>query len=504
MKSIYLFSMFAAVVFTGCVSIESKLNRLNPDVSSLLEKKQWENAERFVMENPKDTKPNERYAVNDWRERKKADILKGISMEIKNLANAGHWRQAEDLTNIQFKDYYASLNNWRAREQRALRHRFANSLQIYAISAYELYQNGNESKGNEIRAEMEQKYNGSDNADEIVSKVLEPCLKLVMAQMDSLNAIATMKNGFQNLIGQVEEINVNDGKDALMKLNEISTEFKKYEKLSSITYTFMNMLKKEDNAGWAPINSKTYSDTFIRPMELVKKEVVEKYRLKRWYVRVIDRRADYAEVEKLLRSGDLNEAYQILKKHEPLLPPEELKNANVFDDQSEREKVLSGPLGESIVKGIFDNKTSSGVRGVRRIMPGNSIYSLLAVGRVEVENLQNRANLRNAQRQAMTQARAAFVQFMETQVSSKTKHSTSMIDDEASEKFESKTVLSSDATIQGLILVATGLCTNDDTNEVVVIMGWRIPEAGNIIPAPMHKHSDNQDFSVSPSAGAFL
>ena len=125
---------------------------------------------------------------------------------------------------------------------------------------------------------------------------------------------------------------------------------------------------------------------------------------------------------------------------------------------------------------------------------------MLVVGRVQVEDVSNRRKLREAGRVAQMQARAEFVRFISTSVSAESEAATIANDGDAHDTFKNITRETAQSEVSNLVVIATGV----DGDEVVFILGWRNPDAGTITPAPMHRVPGKENFTVSPSVGAYL
>ena len=113
----------------------------------------------------------------------------------------------------------------------------------------------------------------------------------------------------------------------------------------------------------------------------------------------------------------------------------------------------------------------SGVGYVRRAAR-SGVLSALVVGRAIVDDPPNKRKLREAVRVAQMQARSEFVRWS---ASSRVK-----VDDP--------------------VLLAHGV----HNDHVVVILGWRDPELGNVTVVSPQKVDGEQNIEVSPSLGAYL
>ena len=192
--------------------------------------------------------------------------------------------------------------------------------------------------------------------------------------------------------------------------------------------------------------------------------------IKRWNARVHDRKEDYGKIADLKASRDYEQAMQILQTHDLLLKPVGLPGGEDFDDLAERTKAASGELGNYMARKMLDSD-DSGVGYVRRAAR-SGVLSALIVGRAIVDDPPNKRKLREAVRVAQMQARSEFVRWS---ASSRVK-----VDDP--------------------VLLAHGV----HNDHVVVILGWRDPELGNVTVVSPQKVDGEQNIEVSPSLGAYL
>ena len=444
--------------------------------------------------------------------------MSSYDSDIRSHMSAERWNSAKVLIDTAKFDCtpeeQREVDAWRTDEHLKLKNAFSKDLQKTVEKANEYYLKGQIPEGDKVRQSLKDKYYGDQGGAEPakllslslfngnspenrIPECLAPCIELAWVQMLSDRNIARMIaafNGFQKRIG---DIDVNGGKKSIKELDEIAVGFKKVDKWKDKIDLFMEMLAVPETRKWAPLDRSQYAGA-IKRMEKVRDEVIKQYKTRRWNTRVIDRKHDYEKIVQLSAAKNYHAAMQMLSSHDLLVKPIGLQGTMEFDDQAERSKVASGDLGEAIVKQIFE----SGLSGVQyhRRTSNRGMYSMLVVGRVQVEDVTNRRKLREAGRVAQMQARAEFVRFMSTSVSAETETSSIANDDDFHKTYKNITRETAQSEVSDLVVIATGV----DGDEVVFILGWRNPDAGTITPAPMHRVPGKENFTVSPSVGAYL
>lgn len=453
---------------TACTSLQSQMNSYDSDIRSAMDDSHWNSARRIIDTAQFDCAPVEQEEVDAWR----------------------------------------------SREHIQLKSTFAKSLQPTVAQAKELYDKGSFAEGDKVRQSLKDRFYGnqggaepdrlmslklfnSGSAESGIPECLAPCVELAWVQMLSDRNLARMSTSFNGYLNQIKEIDVNGGKKSIKQFDAIAVGFKKVDKWKDKIDLFMNMLADNETRRWAPVDRSQYAVS-IKKMSAIRDEVLKQYKTKRWNTRVMDRKNDYKKIEGLTAAKDYQAAMQILSSHDLLIKPVGLKDVMDFDDQAERARVASGGLGEAIVKQVFQ----SGLSGVQyhRRTSNHGMFSTLIVGRVLVEDKSNRRKLREAGRVAQMQARSEFVRFMNTSIAASSEANLTLDDDESHEGFRSVTKEKAQAEVSNLVVLATGV----DGDDVVIVLGWRDPAAGTITPAPMHRVAGEENFTVSPSVGAYL
>lgn len=444
--------------------------------------------------------------------------MNSYDSDIRSHINAEQWNSAKVVIDTaQFNCTPAEqreVNAWRLDEHLKLKNAFSKELQKTVEKANAYYLKGQISEGDKVRQLLKDKYYGdqgeaeptkllslplfNDNSAEYrIPECLAPCIELAWVQMLSDRNIARMIAAFNGLQKRIGNVDIYGGKKSIKEFDAIAIEFKKVDKWKDKIDLFMDMLARPETRKWAPLDRSQYAGS-IKRMEKVRDEVIKQYKTRRWNTRVIDRKRDYEKIVQLSAEKNYHAAMQLLSSHDLLVRPLGLQGTMEFDDQAERSKVASGDLGEAIVKQIFE----SGLSGVQyhRRTSNRGMYSMLVVGRVQVEDVANRRKLREAGRVAQMQARAEFVRFISMSISAETETSSIANDDDFHATYKNITRESAQSEVSNLVVVATGV----DGDEVVFILGWRNPDAGTITPAPMHRVPGKENFTVSPSVGAYL
>lgn len=466
--SVVLCSAILVCTMTACTSLQSQMSSYDSDIRSHMSAERWNSAKKLIDTAEFDCTPEERQEVEAWREDEHLKLKGAFSKELQKTVEAAN---------------------------------------VY-------YLKGQISEGDKVRQSLKDKYYGDqggaepvkllslslfsgNSAENRVPECLAPCIELAWVQMLSDRNIARMIAAFKGFQKRIGDIDVNGGKKAIKEFDEIAVGLKKVDKWKDKIDLFMEMLAVPETRKWAPLDRSQYAGA-IKRMEKVRDDIIKQYKTRRWNTRVIDRKHDYGKIARLNAERNYRAAMQMLSSHDWLVRPIGLPGAMEFDDQAERSKVASGDLGEAIVKQIFE----SGLSGVQyhRRTSNRGWYSMLVVGRVLVADVTNRRKLREAGRVAEMQARSEFVKFMSTSVSAETETATLANDDDVHETFKNITRETAQSEVSNLVVIATGV----DGDEVVFILGWRNPDAGTITPALMHRVPGKENFTVSPSVGAYL
>ena len=433
-------------LMTGCASLQSQMNSYNNEIGSYVKEENWRQANRVIDNAKFECEASEEGQVADWRAdarvRLKAAFAKGLQKKV---------------------DYVRSF-----------------------------YLKGDFAAGDEARLKVK-----SENVESGVPEPLAPCVGLAWVEMMSDGNAARMMMEFKRLQGRLKDIDINGGRKTIEELDSILQEYIKVNRRQNKINLFMEMIAAPDTRRWTPIDRSAYAIR-IKPMETVRDEMLQSYKIKRWDTRVIERQRDYVEIGKLLSSKDYYKAMQMLSAHDLLVKPDGVVGAMEFDDAAERAKLASGVLGEQIVAQLFETGLG-GVQYIRQAKRG--VVSVLVVGRALIDgDKKNKRNLRGAGRVAQMRARSEFVKYMNTTISAESDLVASIEDNESHESFRERTKVSAQAEVSNLVVVATGV----DKDEVVIILGWRDPSMGTITPAPMHRVEGWENFTVSPSVGAYL
>lgn len=440
--------------------------------------------------------------------------------EIRACVEDGRWNAANRvIDHAQFKcepNEMKDVEAWRKRERMSLKLAFAKSLNSMVSEANSHYSKGDIPTGDKVRQKLKDRYFGVQDENEaetgtVFSKLLKqdkgvdtgvpeeltPCLELAWINMLSDRNIARMiiaYNGFDKRIGTID---IQGGKKSIKELDSIAEGFKKVGKWKDKIDLFMEKLADPEIARWAPTDRSTYAQS-IKKMEVVRNKVADRYKVKRWNTRVLDRKAEYKTIADLTAAKNYEQAMQILQTHDLLLKPIGLSECMDLDDVAERTKAASGELGSYMVKKLFSSDLS-GVRYVRRTAR-NGVLSTLIVGRTIVDDLSSKRKLREAVRVAQLQARSEFVRYMNTTVSAETSSAKSLEDDEFHSSVKAVMTAKAKADVSNLVLLAKGIY-NDD---IVVILGWREPGLGNVTVVSPQKVDGEQNVEVSSSFGAYL
>ena len=440
--------------------------------------------------------------------------------EIRACVEDGHWNAANRvIDNAQFKCEPYEMKDveaWRKRERVGLKLAFAKSLTALVSEANTHYSQGDLLEGDKVRQKLKDRYFGgrdeTESKDETVfSKLLRqdkgldsgvpeelaPCLELAWINMLSDRNIARMIMAYNAFAKRIETIDVQGRKKSIKELDSIREGFKKVDKWKDKIDLFMEKLADPEIARWAPTDRSTYAQS-IKKMEAVRGKVADSYKVKRWNTRVFDRKEEYKEIAGLKAVKDYEKAMQVLQSHDLIVRPTGLPGCIDFDDPAERTKVASGGLDSYMVKKLF----ASGLPGPRHVRRDarHGVLATLIVGRTIVDDLSNKRKLREAVRVAQLQARAEFVRYMNTEVSSETTKKESEEDDQFHSSFSSIMSSRAKADVSNLVLLAKGIY-NDD---VVVILGWREPALGNVTVVSPQKVDGEQNVEVSSSIGAYL
>lgn len=453
---------------TACTSLQSQMNSYDADIRSQMDDNHWNSAKRIIDTAQFECQPGEQEEVTAWR----------------------------------------------SREHIQMKNAFSKTLQPTVDKARELYLKGSFTEGDKVRQSLKDKYYGNQGGAEPVQllslklfnaggaengipECLAPCIELAWVQMLSDRNIARMITAYNGYLKQAEEIDINGGKKSIKQFDVIAAGYKKVEKWKDKIDLFMGMLADPETRRWAPVDRSQYAVS-IKKMEAARDSLLKLYKTKRWNTRVLDRKSDYKKIGELSAAKNYQAAMQILSSHDLLIKPEGLQGVMDFDDQAERARVASDGLGEEIVKQVFE----SGLTGVQyhRRTSNHGMFSTLVVGRTLVEDKANKRKLREAGRVAQMQARSEFVRFMNTSVVASSEANLSLDDDKSHESFAAITKEKAQAEVSNLVVLATGV----DGDDVVIVLGWRDPEAGTITPAPMHRVDGKENFTVSPSVGAYL
>ena len=453
-------------ILAACTSLQSQMNSFDGDMRSCAGREQWHSAYKVVTGAQFECEPHEEPQIEEWR---KAEIV-----QLKAL--------------------------------------FSRSLQSTVNEANSYYSKGDLANGDKVRQGLKEKYFGGKVNDEVarmlpqwvaggnaesgIPECLTPCMELALVQMLSDRNLSRMIRAFRGYIKRIEGIDVNGGKKSIKEFDGIADSFKKVFRWKDKVDLFMKKLADGDTPRWSAIDRSTYA-LQIGKMEAVRNQLLVAYRTKRWNTRVADRKADYAKIAKYNAIKDYRSAIQLMNSHDVIIMPTGLVGAVDFDDQAERAAVASGGLVTEIVKGLFESR-QTGVLCPRKSRKG--IYSVLVIGRAPIKGDKSiKKNLRDAERSAQMQAWSEFAQFIETSIEVESSK-ISLEDGRSDERFKSVSRARSKADVSNLVTIATGV----DGDEVVMILGWRDPEAGNITPSPMCRMSGFENFILSPSVGAYL
>ena len=439
--------------------------------------------------------------------------------EVRTCMEDGRWNAANRvIDHAQFKcEPYEmkDVEDWRKRERMSLKLAFAKSLTSMISEANAHYSTGDISEGDKVRQKLKDRYFGgrdesdSDNEtvfsklfkqdkslDTGVPEELAPCLELAWINMLSDRNIARMTIAYNGFAKRIETIDVQGRKKSIKELDSIREGFKKVDKWKDKIDLFMEKLADPETARWAPTDRSTYAQS-IKKMEVVRGKVTDSYKVKRWNTRVFDRKGGYGEIAGLIAVDDYEKAMHMLQSLDLIVRPIGLPGCIDFDDQAERAKVASGKLSNFKVKKLFSDLP--GPRHVRRDAR-HGVLSTLIVGRTIVDDPSSKKDIRRALRVAELQARAEFVRYMNTEVTSETTKKESEDDDQFHSSFSSITSSRAKADVSNLVLLAKGIY-ND---EVVVILGWRDPALGNVTVVSPQKVDGEQNVEVSSSFGAYL
>lgn len=440
-------------LFTACASLEGKMNHYHAKIRSQMQGGNWNEANRIIEKAEFGNDPGEQKAID----------------------------------------------NWRSREQRFLKQGFAKHLQQKVGNAYTLYMNGSINKGNEYM-------NLLNDELTVIPECLSPCIDLAKSQISSDCAIAEMVMAYTKFYRQVEQIDINAGKDAVRQLEAIDMECEQVDKKESEVDHFKNTLADAAAQRWAPMDISQYEAT-VQKMKDARNEFKKLYKTNCWNARVVDRKRDYRRIEELLAAKHYEEAKKGFMSLAWLIPPEGLREGMEFDDLAERTQIAGEGIGEMVVKELME----SGLTGVQyhRLNKHHVIISALVIGRVPVEdkaNMSLSARRREARQVACIQAKTDFARFFETSVQAKSQMSMSEVDGKIHEDFRMNTQENVEAQLSHLVLLATDLSRNKDgLEEVVCILGWRDSAyGGSIVPKKMKKVEDTANLSLSPSIGAYL
>lgn len=420
--------------------------------------------------------------------------------KIQSKMRGGNWNEAKRIIETaDFGEYSVertAIENWRRREDRLLKHGFAKHLQPKVDAARALYMRGAVDEGNKCRDWL-------NNEQTDIPAALVECINLARTQMSSDLALAEMTKEYKDCRGQVEQIDVNGGKEAVRRLEAIDMKREQIERKAEKVAYFKEALAAAVSQQWAPMDVVQYEGN-ARPMEKARSEFTALYNTRWWNASVLDRKNDYRHVEELIASGKCEEAKRLFMSLAWLIPPEGLQDGAEFDDLAERARIAGKGIGDMVVREIVE----SGLPGVHypHRDARHRVISALVVGRVPVGRGADQRQKREAGRAARLQANAEFARFLSTSVQSKSELSMSEVDGEAHANFSMNTRENAEAQLSNLFVVATGVNRNRDGNEeVVYILGWRDPAyGGTIIPEKMIRVEGNDNLTISPSIGAYL
>ena len=451
----YDFKVIAGAValcclLTACASLQGKMHHYDAKIRSQVERKNWNEAKRIIE-----------------------------TAEFGN--NLGEQKE---------------IANWKAREHRILKHEFAKHLQPKVEDAHGLYMRGLFTEGDEYRNLLNDELPG-------IPECLSPCIDLAKSQMSNYRALAEMTMAYRDYCKQVAQIDVNEGKDAIGRLEAIDMKCAQVDKKVSAVLRFKEELATAVAQRWAPTDFSQYEST-VTKMREAHDEFTNLYKSRHWNARVLDRKGDYKKIEELIAAKHLEKAKRGFLSLPWLIPPEGLQGGMEFNDLSERTRIAGKGIGNMVVEEMVE----SGLTGVfyHRRNQKHLIISVLVVGRAPVPNKANRQERRDAGRVARLQASAEFVRFLSSSVQANSQVSMSEVAGEVRENFSANTSDNAKAKLSDLFVVATGLNRNKDGDqEVVYILGWRDPAyGGTIVPAKMIPVEGNATLSISPSIGAYL
>ena len=437
-------------LFTACASLQGKMDHYDAKMQSKMRGRKWNEAKRII-----------------------------------ETADFGEYSVEQ-----------TAIENWRLREDRLLKHGFAKHLQPKVDAARALYMRGAFNEGEKCRDWL------NDEQTDIPAALL-PCIELARDQMSSDRALAEMTMAYRDYRDEVEQIDVNGGKEAVKRLEAIDKKRKLVEEKAAKVARFKEALSIAVSERWAPMDAVQY-EVNARPMEKARGEFTALYSTRWWNASVPDRKNDYRRVEELIASGKCEEAKRLFMSLAWLIPPEGMQDGTQFDDLAERARIAGQGIGDMVVKDIVE----SGLPGVHypHRDAKHRVISALVVGRALVGRGANQGQRREAGRAARLQASAEFARFLSTSVQSKSQMSVSEVDGEVHGDFSTATRESAEAKVSNLFVVATGLYrTKTGDDEVVYILGWRDPAyGGTIVPEKMIRIDGNANLTISPSVGAYL
>ena len=420
--------------------------------------------------------------------------------KIQSKMRGGNWNEAKRIIETaDFGEYSVertAIENWRRREDRLLKHGFAKHLQPKVDAARDLYMRGAFNEGDKCRDWLNDEQSG-------IPEALHPCIDLARSQMSSDRALAEMTMAYTGYRDEVEQIDVNDGKEAVRRLEAIDMKREEVEGKTAEVARFKEALAAAVSQRWAPMDAVQYEDK-ARPMEKARGEFTALYNTRWWNASVLDRKNDYRRVKELIASGKCEEAKRLFMSLAWLIPPEGLQDGIEFDDLAERARIVGKGIGDMVVQEIVD----SGLPGVHypHRDARRRVISVLVVGRAPVGRGADQRQRREAGRAARLQASAEFARFLNASVQSKSQMSVSETDGEMHGNFNTATRESTEAKVSNLIVVATGLHrTQAGDDEVVYILGWRDASyGGTIAPEKMIRDDGSANLFISPSIGAYL